>query len=72
MVCAGCGLRPSVYSAGSVKMAPATTPPEVPPIPVRMTFSSRVDRRLYARARPMARMEIGMAASITWPTFRPE
>ena len=24
------------------------------------------------RARPIARIEIGIAASMTWPTFRPE
>ena len=52
--------------------APATTAPDVPPIPVRMTFSSSVERRRYTRASPIARIEIGMAASITWPTFKPE
>ena len=41
-------------------------------MPVMITFSSSVERRLYARAMPMARMEMGMAASITWPTLRPE
>ena len=27
---------------------------------------------MYTRASPMARIEIGIAASITWPTFSPE
>ncbi len=39
---------------------------------VRMTFSSSVERRRYTRARPIARIEIGIDASITWPTFSPE
>ena len=39
---------------------------------VMMTFSSRLDRRGYTRAKPIARIEIGMAASITCPTFKPE
>jgi hypothetical protein len=39
---------------------------------VMITFSSTVERRRYTRARPMARIEIGMAASITCPTFSPE
>jgi hypothetical protein len=70
--CRGCGFSWRMYSAGSVKMAPATTEPETPPTPVMITFSSRLDRRAYRRASPMARMEMGMAASITWPTFSPE
>ena len=53
-------------------MAPATTLPEAAPMPVMMTFSSSEVRRLKMRARPMARMEMGMAASIPWPTFSPE
>jgi hypothetical protein len=34
-----------VYRAGRVKMAPATMAPDVPPMLVRITFSSRVERR---------------------------
>ncbi len=45
---------------------------EAPPMPVMITFSSSEERRLYTRARPMARMEMGIAASIPWPTFRVE
>src|SRR5689334_1999507 len=37
-----------------------------------ITFSRRLDRRPYMRARPIARIEIGIAASMTWPTFSPE
>jgi len=37
-----------------------------------ITFSSRLDRRAYSRASPIARIEIGIAGSITWPTFSPE
>ena len=53
-------------------MAPATTLPDAPPMPMMMTFSSRLERRLNMRARPMARIEMGMAASIPWPTLSPE
>ena len=42
------------------------------PMPVMITFSSRLERRLYTRARPMARIEMGIAASIPWPTFSAE
>jgi hypothetical protein len=55
-----------------VKIAPATTEPETPPIPVMITFSRRLERRRYTRASPIARIEIGIAASMTWPTLRPE
>ncbi len=55
-----------------MKIAPAASEPETPPIAVTITFSRRVDRRAYARARPIVRIEIGIAASITCPTFRPE
>ena len=41
-------------------------------MPVTITFSSRLERRAYTRARPIVRIEIGIAASITCPTFRPE
>ncbi len=55
-----------------MKIAPATTDPETPPMPVMITFSSTLERRRKTRARPMARMEIGIAASITCPTLSPE
>ena len=61
-----------MYNAGSVKMAPAATEPACPPMPVTITFSSSVERRRYTRASPIVRMEMGMAASITCPTFSPE
>jgi hypothetical protein len=38
IVWSGCGCRPREYSAGSVKIAPATTDAETPPMPVRITF----------------------------------
>src|ERR1035438_1881189 len=41
-------------------------------MPVMMTFSSTVERCGKTRARPMARIEMGIAASITCPTFSPE
>jgi hypothetical protein len=40
--------RPRMKSAGSVKIAPATTRPEAAPTDWTMTFSSTVDRRLKA------------------------
>ena len=55
-----------------VKIAPATTLPEAAPIPVMITFSSRLVRRPYIRASPIAKIEIGIAASIPCPTFSPE
>src|SRR5208283_4131810 len=72
IVCTGCGFNFKMYSAGTVNTAPATTPPATPPNPVMITFSSRLDRRLYNRASPIARIEIGIADSITCPTFSPE
>jgi hypothetical protein len=35
-----------MYSAGSVKIAPATTDPDTPPMPVMITFSRMLERRL--------------------------
>ena len=57
--------------AGSVKMAPATTAPEQAPIDWMMTFSPSALLRFAAVDTPTAMMAIGMAASNTWPTFRP-
>ena len=41
-------------------------------MPVMITFSSREERRGYKRAKPIARMEMGIAASIPWPTLSAE
>ena len=41
-------------------------------MPVIITFSSSVERRLNMRASPMVRIEMGIAASIPWPTFSAE
>ena len=57
--------------AGKVKMAPATTAPEQAPIDWIMTFSPRAFLRLAAADTPTAMMAMGIAASNTWPTFRP-
>ena len=57
--------------AGSVKMAPATTAPEQAPMLWMMTFSRRAFERLAAALTPTAIIAMGMAASNTWPTFRP-
>jgi hypothetical protein len=61
-----------MYNAGKVKIAPATTDPATPPIPVMITFSSNEERRRYILANPITKMEIGIADSITCPTFSPE
>ena len=60
-----------IYSAGKVKMAPATTLPEHAPMLWMMTFSPNAPLRLATVETPTAMMAIGMAASKTWPTFRP-
>ena len=52
-------------------MAPATTAPEQAPMLWMMTFSPRARDRFVAVDRPTAMMAMGMAASNTWPTFRP-
>ncbi len=53
-----------------VKTAPETTCDEFAPIDWMMTFSSSVLLRAKRGAIPMARIEIGIAASIPWPTRR--
>ena len=58
----------SELSAGIVKTGPETTEAEVPPIPVRIMFSSSEQRLWYRRAKPIARMEMEIAASMSWPT----
>ena len=57
--------------AGNVKIAPATTAPEQPPMDWMMTFWPRPPFFPRAPVRPAAMMAIGMAASNTWPTLRP-
>ena len=61
----------SIYIAGRVKIAPATTAPEQAPILCMMTFSANPSLRFAAVDTPTAIMAIGMAASNTCPTFRP-
>ena len=61
----------SMYRAGSVNMAPATTPPEQAPMLCIITFSPMGFLRLAALDTPTAIIAIGMAASNTWPTLRP-
>ena len=58
--------------AGRVKMAPATTAPEQAPMLWMMTFSPKAFLRFLAVDAPTAMMAMGMAASNTWPTFRPK
>ena len=58
-----------------VKTEPPATMPEVAPIARTFTFSSSVEargaRKRTARAeKPTARIEMGMADSIPWPSFR--
>ena len=61
-----------MYKAGSVKIAPDTIIPEQAPILWIMTFSPKAPLRRVAPATPTAIMVMGMAASNTWPTFRPK
>ena len=60
-----------MYRAGSVKMAPLTIMPEQAPMLWIMTFSPSGSLRWAAPLTPMAMIVMGMAASKTWPTFRP-
>ena len=57
--------------AGRVKMAPATTAPEQPPMDWIMTFWLRPCLSPRAPVRPTAMIAMGIAASNTWPTLRP-
>ena len=57
--------------AGRVKMAPATTAPEQPPMDWMMTFWASPSFFLRALVRPTAMMAMGIAASNTCPTLRP-
>ena len=54
-----------MYSAGKVKMAPATTEPEQAPMLCMMTFSPSAPLRLATVETPTAMMAMGMAASKT-------
>ena len=60
-----------MYSAGSVKMAPATITPLHAPMLCIITFSPRPFLRFVALLSPTAMMVMGMAASNTCPTFSP-
>ena len=57
--------------AGRVKIAPATTAPEHPPMLWIITFWASESFFLSAPVRPTAMIAMGMAASNTWPTLRP-
>ena len=61
-----------MYKAGKVKIAPATITPEQAPMDWIITFSPNAFFRLAAPDSPTAIMAIGMAASNTWPTFKPK
>jgi hypothetical protein len=70
-VCRRLTSSPRMYSAGSVKIAPATTTPDAAPMDWMMTFSRMLLRLVYRLVIPTARMAIGMAASKTCPATRP-
>ena len=54
-----------------MKMAPATMTPDEAPIDWMMTFCPSMFFLPISEPQPTAMMAIGMAASKTWPTFRP-
>ncbi len=56
--------------AGMVKTDPPTTMPEVAPMARMFTFSIMMLLRATMAEKPMARMEMGMAVSMPWPSFR--
>jgi len=66
-----CWSRPRMYRPGTVKMAPATTRPEAEPMDWIITFCCSAFFFFRALLRPIARIVIGIAASKTWPIFRP-
>ena len=57
--------------AGRVKIAPATTAPEQPPIDWMITFCPSPSFFPRALVRPTAMIAMGMAASKTCPTRSP-
>ena len=57
--------------AGRVKIAPATTEPEQPPMDWMITFWARPSFFRRAEVIPTAMIAIGIAASKTCPTLRP-
>ena len=61
--------RPSTKIAGMVNTDPPTRIPEVAPMARMLTFSSRVDLRASSAENPMARIEMGIADSIPWPSL---
>ncbi len=54
-----------------MKIAPATITPDEAPIDWMMTFCPSMLRLPSTLPMPTAMMAIGIAASKTWPTFRP-
>ena len=63
-----------MWIAGIVKTEPPATMPDVAPIASTLTFSSSVDARRFRNAvakaeKPTARIEIGIADSMPWPSF---
>jgi hypothetical protein len=60
---------PSTKIAGMVKTDPPTRMPEVAPMARTLTFSSRVERRASRAEKPIARIEIGIADSMPWPSL---
>ena len=58
--------------AGRVNMAPATMTPEQDPMLWMMTFWANPFFLFSAPVRPTAIMDMGMAASNTWPTLSPK
>ena len=60
--------------AGMVKTEPPATIPEVAPMARTLTFSRRVEARAWRvwttkAEKPTARIEMGMADSMPWPSF---
>jgi hypothetical protein len=63
------GCAASMYRAGIVNTAPDTTCDELAPIDWMITFSRMVLLRENSGDRPIARIAIGIAASIPCPTL---
>jgi hypothetical protein len=64
-----------MWTAGMTKTLPPAMMPLVAPMARMFTFSSRVEARLLRNftantEKPTARMEMGMALSMPWPSFR--
>ena len=61
---------PLMYMAGTTKVAPAATTPAAWPTDCTMTFSRMVERTWRRRPKVMARMAMGMDASMALPARR--